>query len=115
MIDVVFTDDSKITVGAVDLFDFEPFHLRAGVGILIGDHKERNKGYAGAALKAIIDYAFDILQLKQLYCNIETDNSASLNLFKKYGFEIIGVKKMWLKSEKGFKDEVMLQLISETF
>ncbi|MBA7522215.1 hypothetical protein ES705_14333 [subsurface metagenome] len=26
--------DSKRTVGAIDLFDFDPFHLRAGVGIL---------------------------------------------------------------------------------
>src|ERR1043166_7160915 len=31
-------------VGCIDLFDFEPLHLRAGIGILIADVTERRKG-----------------------------------------------------------------------
>lgn len=112
MIDIQLLDNTHKTVGAVDLFDFEPFHLRAGVGILIGDDAERGKGYAGAALNEIIEYSFSVLQLKQLYCNIEPDNLVSMNLFKKHGFELAGTKKMWLKYDGGFKDECLLQLIN---
>ena len=32
-------------VGAIDLFDFDPYHVRAGVGILIHGDKNRRKGY----------------------------------------------------------------------
>ena len=39
-------------VGAIDLFDFDPYHLRAGVGILIAD-EFRNKGYAFEALELL--------------------------------------------------------------
>jgi diamine N-acetyltransferase len=113
IIDIILPDNSKKTVGAVDLFDFEPFHQRAGIGILIGDHEERGKGYAGAALNEIIDYAFTVMQLKQLYCNVEFDNYTSLKLFKTHGFLEVGVKKKWLKCNNGFKDEIMLQLINE--
>jgi diamine N-acetyltransferase len=113
MIDVVFEEGSKKTVGAVDLFDYEPFHQRAGIGILIGSAEDRGKGYADAALKEIINYSFSILQLNQLYCNIEPDNNASINLFKKHGFQVVGVKKNWNKSAGGFKNEILLQLISE--
>ncbi len=100
------------TVGTIDLFDFDPFHLRAGVGILIGDVSDRNKGIATLALKELIHYAFSILNLHQLYCNIQSKNSASLNIFKKAGFHIIGTKKEWLKTHEGFMDEVILQLIN---
>ena len=37
---IIETIDSK-AVGAIDLFDFDPFHFRAGVGILIHDEKDR--------------------------------------------------------------------------
>jgi diamine N-acetyltransferase len=51
MIDVISEDKPPLTVGAVDLFDFDAHNLRAGVGILIGNKKDRNKGYATLALK----------------------------------------------------------------
>lgn len=112
MIDLKTHDQIYQTIGAVDIFDFEPFHLRAGVGILI--HRDyRGRGFAGEALKALLDYVFNTLQLHQLYCNIEPDNEASLKLFLKYGFKIIGTKKDWNKTKDGFKDEISLQLICE--
>ncbi len=101
-------DDKAI--GAIDLFDFEPFHLRAGIGILIGDKKERKKGYAAEALEVIISYTGKVLLLKQLYCNITEDNQDSLNLFIKKSFVITGQKKDWIKTQKGFLTEYFLQL-----
>lgn len=110
MIDAVEGSSSR-TVGAIDLFDFEPFHLRAGIGVVIGDSQDRGKGIASLALKELIQYSFETLQLKQLYCNILEDNLVSLNLFKKHGFKEVGLKKSWVKTSNGFLDEYMLQLV----
>ncbi len=99
------------TIGSIDLFDYDPIHKRAGVGILIRDKAMRNKGYAGTALKILIDYSLNILSLHQLYCNISSDNKASLALFKKYGFEISGTRKDWLFYNEEWMDEYFLQLI----
>ncbi len=112
MIDIL-EDKKRRTVGSIDLFDFNPIHLRAGVGILIGGKSDRNKGIASLALKEIIAYAFSTLNLHQLYCNIQSENTASLNLFQKAGFRIIGTKKEWLKTTRNeYVDEVILQLIN---
>src|SRR5690554_919466 len=54
-------------VGAIDLFDFEPYHQRAGIGILIHDIEDRNRGYAADAIEALTEYAVAGLGLKQLY------------------------------------------------
>jgi diamine N-acetyltransferase len=103
------TDSSPI--GSIDLFDFDPNNLRAGLGILIGDKSERKKGYASEALKLLVDYCFTSLNLHQLYCNITTDNEASILLFQKHGFQITGIKKQWIREGKKFKDELLLQLV----
>lgn len=100
------------TIGAVDLFDFEPVHERAGVGILIGDRAEKGKGYAKVALGHLIEYVFKTLHLKQLYCNISESNTVSQNLFTQAGFTEIGKKRFWNKTETGFEDEIMYQLIN---
>ena len=103
----------KKTIGTIDLFDFDPFHKRAGLGILIADDAERRKGYASMALKCLIDYCFTTLQLHQLYCNILANNCESMDLFKKQGFVQSGVKKEWIKTSEGYLDEYMFQMVSQ--
>jgi len=88
----------NVPVGLVDLFDFDPYHLRAGVGVLIARNEDRRKGYATEALKVLISYAFEVLQLNQLYANVSASNTASLRLFQNLGFTKVGVKKDWLKT-----------------
>jgi diamine N-acetyltransferase len=113
MIDVKEKDKSQYTIGTVDLFDFDPYHLRAGVGILIGNKSYRNKGLATLALKKFITYCFEILQLHQLFCNITVGNDESLKLFEKCGFKITGRKTDWIKkTARTFEDVLMLQLIN---
>jgi diamine N-acetyltransferase len=99
------------TVGSIDIFDFDPYHSRAGIGILIHNTNERSKGYATAALDLLIPYCFNKLNIHQLYANIESENKASRSLFEKQDFTICGIKKEWLRSDGGWKDELLMQLI----
>lgn len=99
-------------VGTIDLFDFDPYHNRAGVGILIGDKSDRKKGYASNALRQFLAYCFGTLQLHQLYCNITEGNTDSLKLFEKFGFRITGTKTDWIKTPAQFRDEYLLQLLN---
>jgi diamine N-acetyltransferase len=105
--------EEKKTIGAIDLFDFDPFHKRAGIGILIADETQRRKGYASMALKCLIQYSFTTLQLHQLYCNILANNTESIDLFEKLGFVRIGIKKEWVQTADGYLDEYMFQLIKK--
>jgi diamine N-acetyltransferase len=102
----------KVTIGTIDIFDFDPFHNRAGLGILIANEDYRRKGYASMSLACLIDYCFKTLHLHQLYCNILANNCESMDLFKKQGFIQTGIKKDWIKTSDGFLDEYTFQLIS---
>jgi diamine N-acetyltransferase len=82
------------------------------VGILIADVEYRRKGFASMSLRCLSDYSFNILQLHQLYCNILSNNSESIDLFKKAGFVQTGIKKEWAKTSEGYLDEYVFQLIN---
>ncbi len=98
---------SGITVGCVDLFDFDPFHHRAGVGILV-DSKQRQQGYGQAILQALHSYCHQQLQIHTLHCTIASDNRQSLHCFMRCGYTTIGHLTEWLWSPQGWKDAILL-------
>ena len=102
--------ESRTTVGTVDLFDYDPIHQRAAVGILV-DVPFRRKGYGKDILNLTADYAFNILHLNQLYAYIPLSNTNSFNLLSKCGYEQSGLLKSWLKTSNGFEDVYLMQLI----
>lgn len=111
---VIDDHKSQKSVGCIDLFDYDPYHKRAGIGVLISDQKDRKKGYAKEALHLLINYSFTHLNFHQLYCNITIDNEASIKLFSQFGFEIIGTKKQWIWNGDDWVDEHILQLIRKS-
>jgi diamine N-acetyltransferase len=102
-----------IPVGTVELFDFEPYHSRAGLGIMIFEVEERRKGIAFSAIQLFNQYAFNELGIYQLYANVAESNQASIQLFSKLGFEFVGVKKNWLRlpGNNGWENEYLFQKI----
>jgi diamine N-acetyltransferase len=108
---LVICNSEDFAVGLIDLFDFDFKNKRAGIGLLIKDEIHRQKGFSKEALKLLIEYASDYLDLHQLYCNISEDNTMSLKLFKNHGFEIVGLKKDWNLIKGLFKSEYLLQRI----
>ncbi|MDO1511279.1 GNAT family N-acetyltransferase [Maribacter confluentis] len=100
------------TIGLIDLFDFDPNHKRAGLGIVIHDEALRNKGVGAEAISLLCNYVFQVLGLRQVYANILEDNMASMHLFQKLGFIPVGVKKDWVRVGSTYKNEILLQKLN---
>jgi diamine N-acetyltransferase len=97
-------------VGLIDLFDFDPHHKRAAVGILVGKGY-RGRGYADEALDLLVEYADGVLGLKQLYSAVDAGNQPSKALFQKKGFVLTGTRKQWNLRGRTWEDEDFLQLV----
>ena len=108
---IIELKETRKPIGTVDLYDFDPHHMRAGVGILI-DNEFQKKGYASQALKLLTEYTFSFLLLHQLYAYIPVDNQASLSLFQKNGFQQGGLLKDWNIYRAGYKDVCIVQLLN---
>lgn len=71
-------------LGCIDLTEYDG--KKAFVSILIKDLCNRRKGFAENALRLTIDYAKS-LGLHALYARILPENTPSISLFTKVGFE----------------------------
>ncbi|QLG43872.1 GNAT family N-acetyltransferase [Costertonia aggregata] len=107
----ICTKTDNTVIGLIDLFDFDPKNHRAGLGLIISNPNNRNKGVGAEAISLVCDYAFSSLQLKQVYANILMDNNASIHLFEKMGFEKVGFKKDWIFFNGTYKTEILYQKI----
>ena len=103
---------TRETVGAIDLFNFEPLHRHAEVGIAVLQ-AHQGKGYATEALQLLCDYAFRFLGMEQLVAHIASDNTCSMQLFSTCGFTPCGTLKRWWNVEGTFKDVTLVQQLKK--
>ena len=103
---------SEVVIGMVDLYDFDPLHRRAGVGILI-DEDYRKQGYALQVLKLLETYAFSFISLHQLYAFVPKKNKASMQLFKKAGYLPAATLHEWLSRGERYEDVQVWQKIQQ--
>lgn len=97
-------------LGLIDVFDFDIFNGRAGIGVFIQEG-ERGKGFAKESLFLLLTYLKNHLGLKQVYCNINSTNEKSIHLFESCGFNQCGEKKQWNRIGNNWNDELMFQLL----
>lgn len=72
-------------IGQACLKNMKWINHKAELSIFI-ESKEQGKGYGSAALAAIIEYAFNRLNLYRLEAEVVASNKASMRLIQKQGF-----------------------------
>ncbi len=102
----------RALLGLIDLFDFDPQHRRAGLGIVVLEQHQHN-GIASQALGMMQDYAFKHLDLHQIYAHIPADNDRSRRLFERAGFRRSGTLRDWIRSGQGFVNVDLYQSVNQ--
>lgn len=95
-------------VGCIDLSDFDPKNHRVGIGVLV-DKAHRKCGYASAAVARCVEFAFEGLLVNTVFAEVPASNAASIALFMKSGFELVGTRRAWLWTGDGYEDQHIFQ------
>ncbi|MFC1715764.1 GNAT family N-acetyltransferase [Candidatus Poribacteria bacterium] len=78
-------------IGGIGLTHVSVSHRRASLGIFIGDKSCWSKGYGTEALKLMIEYAFDELNLHRVHLSVFDFNPRAMRAYEKAGFKREGV------------------------
>jgi len=100
---MIVLNEKNITVGAVDLYDFDYFNSRAGVGIYVAQEYQ-NQGVGTETLHLLTGYAFNFLNIHQLYAFVSADNEKSTKTFTNAGFALTATLNDWQKNGKIYSD-----------
>ena len=97
-------------VGAIDLIDFSPRHLRAEIGIgLLPEYQSQRLGTE--ALRLMEQYASQALFVHQLYAYVDPTNEISLRLFTSAGYQRVGTLQDWQKTPEAYQHILLFQKI----
>lgn len=100
--------EDGVPVGVIDLVNYNPRHARAELGIVI-KKEYRQQGFASAALRKIIAYAKNVVNLHQIYAIVKTNNESCVRLLQNFGFQGNMVLKEWLGGGDGYENALLFQ------
>lgn len=78
-------------IGNIKLGPIHPHHLRADIGIIVGEREWHGRGVATESIRLVVDFAFRILGLAKLTAGMYAENIGSRRAFEKAGFTVEGV------------------------
>jgi len=102
-------------IGNVRLGPINWIHRTSFLGIMIGEKGFWGKGYATEALKLVVDYAFNRLNLHKISAGMNASNEASTRAYEKAGFEVEGRRKEELYVDGRYHDGIIMGLTKENF
>ncbi|GAB6109531.1 GNAT family N-acetyltransferase [Fusibacter bizertensis] len=73
-------------IGWVDLKNFDKVNNNAELGITIGNKAYWGQGYGSAAIKEMLHYGFEKLNLHKIWLRVDRDNEKAIKSYKKIGF-----------------------------
>lgn len=97
-------------VGCIDLYEYDSFNRRSGVGIVI-DAACRGNGYGRMAVELLAGYSRKHLGLHQLWAVVGRENTASTAMFEACGFRSCGSLRSWIRVGTTWHDALMYQLL----
>ncbi len=83
---VIWDKKDNIKIGSIYLINIDKQLKECEYGILIGEPSYTGGGRGTEAIDYIVQYAFEELGMKKIYCRILADNMASINSSKNNGF-----------------------------
>lgn len=86
----IVEDSGGEPVGLVELVEIDHLHRRAEFLIMIAPERQ-GRGYARAATRLAISYAFRVLNLYKLYLLVDVDNTRAIRIYEGQGFQREGV------------------------
>ena len=94
-------------IGIVGLHDINNINRTATLGIFIGNKDYRSKGYGTEAIKLILDFGFNYLNLNNI--------DLALMEFNKSGFKEIGRRRKCKFINGRYYDSILMDILSEEF
>ena len=99
-------------IGHCGLYYISWIHRHAEFGIYVGDEKYRNGGYGSDALRTLIKYGFEDLNLNKIWCEVYSNNAA-LSVYERLGFVMEGVQRQHYFNEGKYWDSKILSMLKE--
>ena len=105
--------DGDEHVGNVYLRDVDWVNRHAELHIFVADLRHRGRGLGRAAVRLLLDYAFDHLNLARVWLPVLSSNPAALRVYEQCGFEREGTLRRHVFNAGAWADVVIMGILRD--
>jgi RimJ/RimL family protein N-acetyltransferase len=111
----IITQENNELIGNCGFNELDTINQKATIGIFIGEEENRNKGYGSEALKLLISYGFNYLNLNNIMLAVYSFNTPAIACYKKVGFKEMGRRReAYFKNNERY-DEIYMDILRTEF
>jgi RimJ/RimL family protein N-acetyltransferase len=111
----ILEQGSDRLIGRGMLFDIDQLNRSAKLGILIGEKDCWSRGYGEEAVRLLLDFGFNLLNLNSIMLGVFAFNRRAIRCYQKVGFKEIGRRRQ-ARLVNGCKyDSVLMDILAEEF
>lgn len=112
---LIVTLDKDKFIGTVGLENYNAINRTATLGIFIGDKSYRNNGYGTEAIRLLLDYGFNYLNLNNIKLDLAGFNERALKCYKKCGFKECGRRRNCIFVNGKYYDTISMDILASEF
>ncbi len=95
--------------------DLNTRHRRAELGIVIGEKAYWGQGYGSDAIRTLLRFAFEEMNLHRVYLRVYEDNARGIRAYEKCGFCIEGRLREANYRKGRYHDELIMGVLRGEF
>ena len=111
---IVTLNNDKL-IGTVGLEKYDSINRTATLGIFIGEKEYRSQGYGTEAIKLVLDYGFNYLNLNNINLDLMSFNDRALKCYQKCGFKEYGRRRKCKFINGKYYDLIEMDILAEEF
>ena len=112
---VIVTLEKDEMIGTISLEKIRVAHRTAELGIFIGNKDYRSKGYGAEAIRLLLDFGFNYLNLNSIRLDLLEFNERALKCYKKCGFKEYGRQRKCRFINGKYYDIISMDILAEEF
>jgi ribosomal-protein-alanine N-acetyltransferase len=109
----IISKDEKQHIGNIKLGHLNGIHSFSDIGIIIGEKTFWGKDLATEAVKLVVSYAFNQLNLQKLIAGVNKNNLGSIRLFRKAGFTELEAEEKEFFCDDSYMDSTLLKIVKK--
>jgi RimJ/RimL family protein N-acetyltransferase len=102
-------------IGYIDVFDIDLEHRRCEISLMIGERAEWGRGYAREALRLLLGYLFETLEMHKVTLSVFADNEAARRVYLACGFREDGVLRDDMYRDGRWHDQILMSILESEF
>jgi len=102
-------------IGNIELFDIHRIHRQAELGVVLGEKSYWGQGYGSDAILALLQFAFQELNLHRVQLRVYEDNERGKRAYEKCGFQLEGRLRDAIYRRGRYYDMLMMGILAHEF